>query len=404
MFNKKRKGNCGSVLSDEFVPASLPEKGNPDLTWFTTSEYSLNTPGFIKTCINEADEELNPLIQMSDKFTIGHVCDSFVHGAVEHVRNKHQNEVAMHEFQAKHIASSVLVREEELDRSIAESESKISELDSEIASLKGKHSMFDLTVGGFHIPVPAIVTILAMVIDACLNYSYFASILYQSRFMLIISVIAMSVMSDASMFFLGMFNAQRKEGDVSKITGYVVTFGLVGAFILSIVTSVMVRFGSMDTTYGFFDASGQFVGKESYSLAEYGITAITAFLTTVTGLISLAVSADANGHLVTRRRKLEKKRSDELAHLDRLKAERKSLELSPDSMDRDTECRKAAEDNLTALEKTMKLHVRKMLAVFNDDSSYLDAMSESADTLFDDADSGTEQIKNNNIEISKGAV
>ena len=67
---------------------------------------------------------------------------------------------------------------------------------------------------------------------------------------------------------------------------------LFGMFILSVIASVAIRFGSMDATFGTVNAAGEYVGKTSYNLAEYGVTLVTAFLTTATGILSFAFSLD----------------------------------------------------------------------------------------------------------------
>ena len=162
---------------------------------------------------------------------------------------------------------------------------------------------------------------------------------------------------------------------------YLTAGGLAALFLLSVITSVLIRVGSMDVTFGTINAAGEFVGKESYSLAEWGVTLVTAFLTTATGLISFALSFDENAYLVERRRELEAELARVSREYDQLAAERSALTLAADALELDRQRRKAAEASLEALRTGLKQHIRKLLALQQEDAAYTDAMAESAGNL-----------------------
>ena len=152
-------------------------------------------------------------------------------------------------------------------------------------------------------------------------------------------------------------------------------------FLLSVLASIFIRFGTMPETFLVPDAEGNLVAKEIFSLADWGVTIMTSFLTTATGLISLAFSVDKNAHLVDRRRALEDELAAVKAEYDALTDERNAIDRAADPSIRDLECRKAAEKNLAALRVGLKQHMRKLLALQQNEAAYTDSMAESAQAL-----------------------
>ena len=152
-------------------------------------------------------------------------------------------------------------------------------------------------------------------------------------------------------------------------------------FLLSVVASVMIRYGSMDSTFGTINASGEFVGKESYSLAEYGVTLITAFVTTATGMLSFCFSLDANAYLVSVREQKKKERERASTELQPLLNELSLLEGAPDPRERDESKRAAAERQIEALRTGLKLYLRKLMALQIKDPNFTEKMGESGARL-----------------------
>ena len=191
-------------------------------------------------------------------------------------------------------------------------------------------------------------------------------------------------MSDASMWVLGIFLSRRTEKFTSKPLFWIVCIFLTGMFILSVVVSVMVRFGSMDTTYGTINAAGEFIGKASYSLAEYGVTLITAFVTTATGLLSFAFSLDKNAFLVSVRERKKKELAACIAELDPLLNERALLENAPDPQEWDERKRAAAVHQIEANRRGLKLHCRKQMTIRVNDPDFTERMAEAGTALLKD--------------------
>jgi hypothetical protein len=270
---------------------------------------------------------------------------------------------------------------EELHRRIPEAQAKIDALQEQITPLKDKRAQFELKLGKLHLSIGAIVTVAAMIVDAFVNKSYLESVLLQSQVLLIITVICMSVMSDGSMWVLGTLLSRQEEDFMDKRLYCVSVGGLITMFLLSVVAGVMIRFGSMDTIFGTINATGEFVGKDSYSMAEWGVCLATAFVTTATGLISLVFSVDRSAHLVQRRRALEAELETLTSLLNSWLNELSALEKAPDPMIRDREARKAAEANIENLCRSLKMLVRKLLALRQKNAAYTDAMAESAEKL-----------------------
>lgn len=375
----------GSVFNEDYVPTSLPKHGYPDLADFITSDYSLTSKSFLDDCYKACEDSLSPLMQTTDIYTLGHNCDAYIDAQIGHLANQHLEEVSMHKVQGQNIIAARKIRREELDRLIHQSEERISNLNEAAGPLRGKHTQFNLKLGKHCIPLGVPITIIAMVVDAMLNYSFLEGILLQSIPLLLLTVLCLSTMSDMSMFVLGKLLSRKGEDFMDKWIYLVSVAGLISMFLLSVVAGVMIRVGSMDITYGTLNADGQFVGKEVYSLAEYGITLATSFLTTATGLISLVFSIDKNAQAEERCKALEVEMAAVTARRNEWMAERTALDLAVDPMIRDLECRKAAEANLEALHIGLKLHIRKLLALHQQDANYTDAMSESAEKLLEKA-------------------
>ena len=169
---------------------------------------------------------------------------------------------------------------------------------------------------------------------------------------------------------------------MSKGLYYTAVAGLSIMFLISAFACVFIKWGSMNVTYGTINAAGEFIGKETYSLAEYAATVATSAITSCTGLISLLFSVDENAHLVKQRRKLESSLRKDVLEYEPIVMELEALEHANDPGIYDKEKRIAAEANLEALKKGLKLYVRKLLALHQKDAAYTDFVSESARDLF----------------------
>lgn len=382
LFQKKKKSYLSQV-EEHYTPATLPKHGNPDLSSYITAQYKLQSEDFLKKIYNDCTQKFSALLASTDSFTLGSVFDSFVDGQMEHLRNIHRQEVAMHQLQGEHIRAARQVRMGELDHSLSLSDARRQSLGQEIRPLQGKHARLNVEFGPVRIPIGILVTIAAMIIDAFLNFSFLENLLTQNENLLRLTVLAWSIFSDVTMCVAGMFLSQKGEDcrGQPKALFWAEIFILFGLFLISSVCSVLLRLGSMDITFGAINAQGQFVSSGGFSLAQYVVTIITGFLTTCTGLLSFFLSLDPDAVIEKRRRKLEQELLSAETQYRMLQAERTALELAEDPMIRDQACREAADANLEALPTGLKLHLRKLLAEKQGSADYTDAMSTSATQL-----------------------
>ena len=375
----KKKGDY-SVLTDNYVPASRPTYGQ-GLENFVTADYPMNNPEIIETGYHEVEEYLSGVIATCDSHSTGSECDPYIDAKMDHVIAGHEAAAANNENQIVRIRSARTMRKEALDRKINPREEKIAKLQSEIEPLEELRSHFQIHIGKSAISIGLPITVIAMLVDAAVNYSFLQTVLLSNATLLLITVICMSVMSDGSMWALGTFLSRRKEKFTSKPLFWIICVGLASMFLLSVAASVMIRWGSMDATYGTINAAGEFVGKESYSLAEYGVTLATAFVTTATGLLSFAFSLDENAFLVSIRERKKKELARCLAEIDPLLNERALLENAPDPKEWDERKRAAAERQIEAVRLGLKLHCRKLMAEGVNDPDFTERMTESGEAL-----------------------
>lgn len=378
---KKKKQTMGFVLEENYVPASLPKYGL-NLDGYITGEYCLNSDSFIAGCYTACAEKLEELIQTSDSFTMGETFDAFLDGQIAHVESKHQYDVARHHLQTEHIKSAIAVRKNTLNQRKAILEKEIEKKRKVIEPLQDLNAQYELKLGKWHLQLGVIITLIAVVVDSLLNYSFLEGIVLSDGFLLLVTVLGLSVLSDGSMFCLGTILSHRKEKYMSKGLYYTAVAGLSIMFLISAFACVFIKWGSMNVTYGTINAAGEFIGKETYSLAEYAATVATSAITSCTGLISLLFSVDENAHLVKQRRKLESSLRKDVLEYEPIVMELEALEHANDPGIYDKEKRIVAEANLEALKKGLKLYVRKLLALHQKDAAYTDFVSESARDLF----------------------
>lgn len=379
VFNKKKSTDY-SILTDNYVPASLPTCGLA-LENFVTAAYPMNKSEIVEAAYHDAEAHLNEVISTCDRHSAGSECDHYIDAQAEHCIALHEAAIANNENQIVRIRSAREMRKAALERKISPLKEKIEKLQKEIEPLESLQSQFQFHIGRLAVPIGIPITIAAMLVDAAVNYGFLESVLLSNKNLLMITVICMSVMSDASMWALGTYLSRRGEKFTSKPLFWSICVGLASMFLLSVVASVMVRWGSMDATYGTINAAGEFVGKESYSLAEYGVTLITAFLTTATGLLSFAFSLDENAFRVSIREHKKREQAKCLAELEPFLNELALLENAPDPKEWDMRKRAAAEHQIEANRIGLKLHCRKQMTVRVNDPDFTERMAESGEKL-----------------------
>lgn len=377
---KKRKIYQGSALSDNYRPAQLPVYGE-GLDTYIPSDYSMNTPSFVNQVREHCKSQLSTVAAITDQYTPGTVRDADVHVQMDKLREVQRKEEAFHDLQCKRISAAREVRKEALSARRSELSEQIDTRKEQIAPLKGLHAQFELNIGPVHIPLGPLVTLLALIVDSFINYGYFESIILQGGKMLWVSVICMGIMSDGSMAALGELISRKEEKFISPWLYRFLFGGFIGMFVLSVVSSVMIRFGSMDTTFGTINLAGEFVGKETYTLAEWGTTLVTAFLTACTGLLSFFFSNDKNAVKVSYRRKMEA----ELKNLEQehtaVCKELSALEKAVDPCVLDQPLKLVANGNIDNLEWELDLYVRDLIAQTQADPNVTEAMAASSAEL-----------------------
>ena len=130
----KKKGDY-SVLTDNYVPASLPTYGQ-GLENFVTADYPMNNPEIIETGYHEVEEYLSGVIATCDSHSTGSECDPYIDAKMDHVIAGHEAAAANNENQIVRIRSARTMRKEALDRKINPREEKIAKLQSEIEPLE----------------------------------------------------------------------------------------------------------------------------------------------------------------------------------------------------------------------------------------------------------------------------
>lgn len=384
-MSKKRKNEPNAPQAPESsTPVVLPrhsEQGGHDLSSLITRDYSLADADFLGECYTQGEKELAQFIGTCDRFTPGSVADSMIDSQIRFLEEKHRNEVAMHELCGANIVRSREIRKEELERRIPGKQARMASLKRQIEPLAGKRAQFSIRIGSHRLSAGAVVTIAAMIFDAFVNYSFLQNVLQQHWFMLLLTVVGLSIMSDGGMFAVGELISRRGEDFVDVRLRRVYIGVLLGAFLASVAASIAIRVGSMDSTFGTLVAIGVYAAPESYSAAQWATALLTALLPATTGVLSLVFSVDRNGYLEKRRLELEAELKRVSSECGILMDELSALNKAPDPMLRDRECRKAAEKNLETLRCGLKIHVRKLLAVRQASAPYTDAMGESADKV-----------------------
>lgn len=379
IFKKKEK-DFYSVLNDKYVPTPLPRYGM-GLENFVTSEYPMNKTEVVQERYEGVEKSLEDVIATCDKHSSGSEFDNIIDAQHRYLVAEHEKAIATNENQIARIEAARAMRKDSLASKINPLKEKIAKLESEIEPLENLRSQFQISIGHRAISAGLLITLIAMIVDAIVNFSFLQNFLLSNGGLLIITLICMSVMSDGSMWALGVFLSRRKEKFIPKPLFLTICIGLISLFLLSVVASVMIRFGSMDTTFATIDAAGNFVPKESYSLADYGVTLITSFVTTSTGLLSWAFSMDENAHIVSIRERKKKELAKCRAELDPLLNELHFLENAPDLQEWDDRKRAAAEHQIEATRLGLKLHCRKLMTVQIKDPDFTERMTKSGEAL-----------------------
>ena len=379
----KENETSQSMLVDNYKSATLPTYGYA-LETYATKDYSMNSEEFIGAQYQKLEDAIGDVIATCDKYSVGDEVDAIVENQSDHIEALHLSEIAENNNQISRIRTAISERKETLDRNINEINERIKSLEEEIEPLKPLRAQFQIRIGRITVSVGIIITIIAMIVDAIMNYGFLQTIYLDNKFRLIVAAGCLCLMSDGSMFGLGLLLSRRKETFMPKPIYILSCVLLAGAFVLSIVGSIMIRLGSMPETFGTVTASGEYIGKTSYSMAEYGATMITALATTVTGLLSGIFSYDENSYLVSIRQRKENLLAKLRAAVNYMLEEYSILEKCDDPCVRDHEKRNAAEEQLKSLRVGLKLYSRKLMTILNGDPSFTERMALSGNKILEE--------------------
>lgn len=385
MFGKKKQESFGSKNMEEYTPAYLPknvEDGHTDLSTFIVGDYSLLNDAFIEEQYRKLESEVSPMIQISDEYTSGGLCDPNASVIWEYAKNKHNEEVAMHELSGKNILKARKVRIQELKERIPKLKDTIAKRQSKIEALSDKRAKYAIRIGSFMLQLGFPITALAFAADCIVNTGFVQSILYANIKMLTILVVCLGLMSDGTMYALGTL-VSKKDDSTSKGLYRIFLGAFVSLFLVSVLGSIAIRVGSMPLQYGSFNAQGEFVSKDTFTVAEYALAIISSLATAVTGALSFFFSYDKEYYLEKECIKLSAEQKQDEKLRNQLETELTSLEMAVDPMICDRERRRAAEANLEALRVGLMIHCRKLLALHQQDASYADAMTASAKKLLE---------------------
>lgn len=385
MFGKKKQERFGFKNMEEYKPAFLPknvEDGHTDLSTFIVGDYSLLNDTFIEEQYRKLESEINSMVQISDEYTSGELCDSNTAIIWEFTKNRHKKEVFMHELSGKNILKARAVRIQELKDRIPKLKDTIAKRQMKIDGLSDKHAKYAVRIGRFILQLGLPITALAFAADCFVNTGFVQSILYTNIKFLIILVVCLGLMSDGTMYALGTLLSKKSDSTSKGL--YRIFLGVfLSLFLLSVVASVTVRIGSMPLQYGSFNAQGDFVSKDTFTVAEYALAIVSSMSTSVTGALSFFFSYDKEYYLEKECIKLKAAQKQDEKLCNQLETELNSLEQAVNPMICDRECRTAAEANLEALRVGLLIHCRKLLALHQQDASYADAMMASAKKILE---------------------
>ena len=369
-----------SIVTDHYVPSRLPSEGD-GLENYVATDYPMNDPVNIAKAYTQANERLNSVLNSCDIYSDGSECDYIIDSQIAHVYEEHEAVISNAENQITRILSARSMRKKAIERKLEMLQDRVKTLVAAIEPLKELESQFCIHLGHKAVSIGVLVTLAAMVVDGLVNYSFLSEFLLQNWVLLIITVVCMSICSDGCMWGLATYLNHKEENFTNKPVFWMVCAGLLSAFLLSVVASVMIRYGSMDATFGNIGADGEIIPKESYTMAEYGTTLISAFVTTATGILSFGFSIDKNSFRISIRERKEAELECCLSEIDSLMNELALIENAPDPRVRDAARRAAAERQIQALRIGLKVSCRKFLAEHFQNPDFTEAMAKSGEAL-----------------------
>lgn len=374
LFKKRNRNSDYNVLIEEYHPVTLPSEGLHQET-VVPCDYAMNQPEVIETCYKGAEDKIEHYIKTCDHHSSGHEMDYILDSYSDHIDAFHAASIPHHNNQITRILNVRSMRINYLFRKIDPLSKRIEELKNEIEPLKDLKQQFTLRIGPFSVSMGILVTILSIIFDSALNFNKLQDYLLTNPVLLGMAVVILAFMSDGSMCACSLLLSRRKEDFMPRKLFNIICIGLLFLFLLSVIGSIMLHWGSMAATYGTINAQGEFVAPASYNLAQYGITLIMSQATTCTAILSFFFSYDEKAYLVSRREQLKKELKQSQRQLDPLLNELLLLLAAPDPKEYDNQKRKAAERQLENVRKGIKKRARERLALQINEAGFTEKMA-----------------------------
>ena len=353
MFKKKRGST--KLLQEEFVDTRLPILSNS--IGYIAHGYKYNDPEYTENLCRKTMKNFEPLVKSMDKHNSGTEAYGYIDAEVLNpVKADFENDCAWADYQSTRIQNVTNTRLGKVERVIKKLKTRLEKVEEELEPLKEYKAHNEIKVFRKHISIGLIINVFAIVSDVLVTYPYLESVRTMGGLFLFVSVLAMAITSNCSMSALGNIWSTTDEDFMSKRTRIILSVSYLLAFGLSVVAGPMIKFGSMDQQFGTISASGQFIAREGgYTIAEYGITLITSFLTAFTGLLCFHFNHNRNRDKVLEKRELEKEKSALEHELEDALTERDAiLGEYQAAMRLDQDKRKAAIDQISILSEKLK--------------------------------------------------
>ena len=125
----RKKGNDARILSDQYLPARLPQYGQHQ-EGIIPAGYSLNDPAFLQRCYANSEEALSEVLSTLDNYSSGGECDGMIETQIEHLRELHETEGVHISNQLDRIEASRATRKAALSRQIGPLREKADQLEA----------------------------------------------------------------------------------------------------------------------------------------------------------------------------------------------------------------------------------------------------------------------------------
>lgn len=385
----RRKENYINEVADNYKPAVLPTPGrglerespSVNIESYVTSAYHMNIHENIEKAYENAEKELKKLIETGDHHSCGKECDKLIDGQIEKLYADLRGEIAEHNNQCIRLKATKQARIKILEDKILRENEEIEKQEKVIKPLEGLQSQF--AISGTAIPVGVLITVVALIFDTIVNFSYFQSIITSNGVLLWMTVLGCSILSDVSMMALGIY-ISHKDQFTSKTMYYTMCFLFILMFSIAVVGTVLIRFGTMPETFASVDIDGNIISYEGeYSLAQWGSTILTSCVTAATGVLSFAFSNDKNSYSIKVREQAKRKLDKSVLRKEAFCSELILIQNSPDPAERDNLKKEAAIQEIEALRNGLKMHCRKILALHIGEASFTEKMMESNEALWE---------------------